>query len=310
MNALIVGRGRIGQALSVLLPEHEISRWQVEFFPGYAPDRKLYEMLDRADALFVAISTRDNGEAAFNYIWQGMKAGLPVVTCEKGALAFRFLELKDHLPRLGYTATMGSGSRLLHTLKRAAKPINKIEGIISGSINYIFWSSHHGCNLDATIETARKLELLEPGPDDLERIFRAELDDTVRKACIMYNLCGFGGSINPRKFFINYPNEQTLRSWLKPGTNLRFLVSIEDLGERVHPKDLFRAIVGHKIVRGYLTNTERVESLFANPVNAENNVIRVESQEYHVISHIGPGAGSVCTAEAMIRDIEDQLIGS
>ena len=68
---------------------------------------------EQIQAVFIAISTLDKGEAARDYILTCVEAGIPVITCEKGALAYHAKVLKPHLDYIGFSATVGGGTRML-----------------------------------------------------------------------------------------------------------------------------------------------------------------------------------------------------
>jgi homoserine dehydrogenase len=141
MRAFIVGKGRIGSALG---KELESRGWEVSFFTSQDDRATFLRRAMQSDIVALAIDTRDDGAIARSFLLEALRAGIPVVTCEKGALANYFEELEPYLLRIGYTATVGGGSRLLSLLRRPLKRLAYIRGVVNGTLNFLFWSVAQG----------------------------------------------------------------------------------------------------------------------------------------------------------------------
>ena len=92
MNALIVGKGRIGYAVA---REWESRGGKASFFTSKDDRSQFVKRAESNDIVFLAIPTRDNGEIALEYINDSVvEARKPIVTCEKGAFAYHFKQIK------------------------------------------------------------------------------------------------------------------------------------------------------------------------------------------------------------------------
>ena len=123
MKAGLIGAGLIGSALYKKLQSRG---WNIRFVLRKSG---LYENLDKKlegnyldyaqelDAAFLAIPTADDGSIASGYIKSFLEKGIPVITCEKGALSNHFASLESCLEKIGFSASVGGGTRLLSYLR-------------------------------------------------------------------------------------------------------------------------------------------------------------------------------------------------
>src|SRR4051812_25081521 len=113
MKLLIIGAGGIAKRLRERLQSEDndvlmLSRKDLA-------ERDFRAILHNEDpmAVFIAISTLDTGEAARDYMMHCIDERIPVITCEKGALAYYSKDLRRHLDRIGHSATVGGGTMML-----------------------------------------------------------------------------------------------------------------------------------------------------------------------------------------------------
>ena len=149
------------------------------------------ELLDRhkPEAVFVAISTLDRGEAARDYILKAMAQYFKVVLCEKGALSSFGETLWGHLSQIGFSAAVGGGTLLLPYIKsrRPNSQRMEIHAVLNGTLHYVFDEMRRGRSLAEACGEASKLGYAEPGADGPLSLINGELVDVVRKACVFFN---------------------------------------------------------------------------------------------------------------------------
>ena len=102
----------------------------------------------------------------------------------------RFRDISKYIPtsQLKYEATVGAGLPListLHSIIRSGDSIVKIEGILSGTLSYIFNNLSSSKPFSTVVGEARNLGYTEPDP-------RNDLDgmDVARKVVILARTCG------------------------------------------------------------------------------------------------------------------------
>ena len=230
MNALIVGPGKIGRALSPFLNS---LGWTASMFAGRKAGSDFHQALRSVDVVFLTISTKDKGEAALAFISVCIEEGVPVVTCEKGALAYHYETLKPHLSKIGYSATVGCESNMLTligSLHHSHDPIQEISAILNGTRNFIAWAIQNGCSPEKAVEMARSRGLCEPGQTDLASTFDAERRDAMMKSAILFNAAGLETIISPDDFSYYMPSDTELRAILagKPGRHFVVTISKRD----------------------------------------------------------------------------------
>ena len=129
------------------------------------------------------------GEPALSYIRDGLKAGMHVVTANKGPIARAYRELEALATRQGrmlrFEATLADCLPVF-TLRRAALPLAKItaiRGIVSSTNNHILSATAAGVPFDDALADAQRLGIAEADPrNDLEG------HDAAAKATILANV--------------------------------------------------------------------------------------------------------------------------
>ncbi len=144
----------------------------------------------KPDALVEASFTDlQTGEPASTYIRLALKAGINVVTTNKGPIALNYHELKalaqEHQACIGFegvvmsgTPTLALGVNLL-----AAAGIQKVQGILNGTTNFILSQMEAGGSYTEALAEAQKLGYAEADPTgDVEGF------DAAGKVVILSNL--------------------------------------------------------------------------------------------------------------------------
>ncbi|MBI2464280.1 hypothetical protein HYV57_04955 [Candidatus Peregrinibacteria bacterium] len=317
----IIGKGNIG---SEVYHKSQSNGWIVNWIAGSKgifsdlsektkiAELKNYEQhLQGLDGIFLAIPTLDNGEAGFHYIKSSLNANVPVVTCEKGALSNYFLELEEAIKnqQIGYSATVGGGSRLLRYLQERIGPqVQEIHAVVNGTLNYIFEGLSNGRSLGEVVEETKKLGYAEPGAKHpLEVIIKEAIGDVPMKASILFNICNLTNErMRTKDVKIETIEQNELKRLIKEATNRRYIVSITRDGN--NEEDVIWGFK-HKIDDWHISaGFKHVEDnpLFRNLIpSGVNNAILTSEGEFgkdgsYVL--IGPGAGPGPTASSMIID--------
>ena len=78
--------------------------------------------LNDVQAVCLAVPSSHN-EIAYRYMTELFEAGIPVVTCEKGALSMHFTDLLEPIKEgsLGYRASVGGGTSMLKYMQERVR---------------------------------------------------------------------------------------------------------------------------------------------------------------------------------------------
>lgn len=322
----IIGKGIIG---SEVYRKANSKEWNVNWVAGskgifsdLSEDRKLAECEDYAsclgglDAVFLAIPTLDTGETALRYINTILDAGVPVITCEKGALSNYYSELEEAIEsyKMGYSATVGGGSRLLRYLQERIGPqVQEIHAVVNGTLNYIFEGLSRGRSLGEVVEETKKLGYAEPGAKHpLDVINKEAIGDVPMKASILFNVCNLTDErMRARDVSVKVIELSQLNRLIKEAANRRYIVSITR--DENNEEDVilgFKHLVGDWYVSAGFKRTEN-NPLFSKliPSGVDNAILTSEGEFGKDGSYVlmGPGAGPGPTALSMIMDAEKIL---
>lgn len=321
IKAGIIGAGHIG---GELYKKIKALGWDIEFVlkdDGIYKDlvRKIDDLknyknyLKDLDLVFLAIPTLDDGKIAFNYMRLCLKKGIPVVTCEKGSLSNYFSELEKWLDKIGFSASVGGGTRLLRYLKEIMNSdIEEVHAVLNGTLNYIFDEVSRGRSFQEAVKEAKKLGYAESGvKTSLEIINKEATDDIPMKSSILFNICGFGSkSIRAKDIKSHKISEFGLKKLIKELKIRRYIVSItkEDKNEDVIGG--FKQRVGGWIISAGFKNIHK-NILFSQliPSGVNNSVLVYEGKKGidGTYKLNGPGAGAGPTTSSMIKDAIDLL---
>src|SRR3989338_4901240 len=324
-QAGIIGFGNIGKKLYEKLLENG---WKIVFivtsehiFVGSidVPKDKSenwFNYCHDIDIVFLAIPTFDDGKTALNYIIAITGNGIPVVTCEKGALSNYFAELKPILNRIGYSATVGGGSGMIHFLRRRFfSGMREIHAIVNSTMNYIWDDLRMGNPIGHIVEEVKRLGYAEPGEKDPIKIILAEAGpDVTKKISILFNLCFRPKTILRAKDIKVVLTEEMVKQAISEAMDRRFVVSFEKEENFREKNDDIVAfthrIDGWIITGGFKkTNSPLIARLCNSATWVNNAMLTVEGEDGSggIYLCVGPGAGASPVATAMIRDAEGLL---
>ena len=351
----IIGTGGIAKCLQLRLQN---IGWSVVFlvrrktysFNGAEHARNkmaISDLLDEAnpDLVFLAISTLDRGEEAKNYIGHCARKGIPVVTCEKGALAYHAEALKPFFGLIGFTATVGGGTQLIGYLHDRLIPASEervgvysltqrpsedgtkglipfvnrrhveIHAVINGTLNFVFDEvARGGRTLGEACDEAMKLGYAEPGAKDALSLINGELRDVVMKTCVLFNTTlARNEFITPSKLGAIELAPRQLEELNQKAADYRFVVSFSN---RTAPKKRsffngnFEIAVGEWHIQGGFRQTHGDTDLASWLPGGVGNAVHIIEGELgsggkYTLS--GPGAGHEATTTVMQNDAERLL---
>ncbi len=313
----IIGKGLIGTELVKRLNEEDYKIPFVARSSGiYAGDseRKIDNLenykkyIPEVDALCLAIPTIDDGSTALDYILTALVHNKPIATCEKGALSNYFPELKNGLDRIGFSATVGGGTRLLRWgRERINSHVMEIHAVLNGTLNYVFSQIAQGRTLGEVVDEAKKLGYAEPGADSHLDVINMEANrDIPMKTAILFNMLGLG-EIRAKNIETKPIGEICLQKLIKQAKQRRYIVSITS-------KKLDDDIIGGFnyesngwfISAGFKQTDEN--PLFSRlKVSGVNNALLFyegKDGKNGTYDTSGQGAGENPTSSSMIKDLE------
>ena len=316
----MIGKGLIGTELVRRLNK---KGYQIPFFVKssgvYSEDsnRKIDEAdnyenyISKVDALCLTIPTKDDGSIALSYILGSLANGKPIVTCEKGALSNYFQELKNGLDRVGYSATVGGGTRLLrYGRERMNSDVAEIHAILNGTLNYVFSQVAQGRTLGEVVSEAQKLGYAEPGAENHLDVINAEANrDIPMKTAILFNILGLG-EVRAKNIKTKPLTENCLQKLIKQAKQRRYIVSItrkklneDKVGGFCYDSN------GWFISAGFKHIDENPLFLRLNVSGVNNALLFYEGRdgENGTYDLSGQGAGAGPTTSSMILDLENLL---
>ncbi len=269
-------------------------------------------MLDALSPGAVLVDCTASEEATALYE-AALKKGVHVVTANKIALAAsreRYVRLRRLAEEagvtLGYEATVGAGLPVMATLKmlrRCGDDITRVEGVLSGSLSYIFSNFDPDTAFDAIVRRAGDEGYTEPDP-------RLDLSgaDVARKILIIARECG-----SPAE-----PEEVRLENFLP-----RSCIEAADVPaffrELEHQRDYFESLADRARRAGKkLCHSARYEKNLLTAglieIDARHPFYDLRDGENMLIIHSrlyagkpliirGMGAGTGVTASAVLNDI-------
>jgi homoserine dehydrogenase len=242
-----------------------------------------------AEVVVEASSTNvKNGEPGLSHIKTAFKAGMHVVTTNKGPLALAFPALTDlaeyNKVFFRFSGTVGGGTPVLELAKKclAGDRITATRGILNGTTNYILTEmSEKHVPFDEVLESAQKLGYAETDPS-------MDIDGT-DAACKVVILANW---IMNKKI--------TLKDLDVKGIRGVTLADLEKVAMRGNTIKLIGTINGKARVAP--TEISRSDPLCVSGVL---NAVTFVSEFAGEVTIIGRGAGGPETASAVLRDLLD-----
>src|SRR5882672_1947286 len=221
-------------------------------------------------------------------------AGKSVVTANKALLARHGLALaaiaeRNHVA-LNFEAAVGGAIPIVKTLREglAGNSFARVSGILNGTCNYILTRmEREKLSFAACLADAQRLGYAEADPS-----FDVEGHDTAQKLAILASLA-FGIRVDESAVFVEGISS------IAPED----LEAADELGYRV--KLLGVAVRTEKGIEQRVHPTMvRKDSAIAQ-VMGVTNAVTVDAHAVQAITLVGPGAGGMATASAVVADIGD-----
>ncbi len=310
MKALIVGKGRIGHACAKVFIEES---WRVDFFDPRKNVQEFAQDITDYNLVVLAISTKDAGEIACSYIFPCVDAGIPIVTAEKGALAYYFDLLESDLPMIGYNATLGGACGMPSLILKHKGSILGMKGIINATINFFFWARQAKMSEEGILFEAQNKGLCEPSSAaTLHDVFTVEMEDTLLKACIMFNLAGLGKPVTPCDFVKYNFTPKEITDHLNSRDKKRLVVEVEYVPDfELHPCYIqgFWHYQNPWLIKGSFKNNAEKELTIVSEIDisAENNILIIERTDGNFVFTGGAGAGPDEIAKRIFEDAKELL---
>ncbi len=235
-----------------------------------------------------------SGDPAKSAIDAALTSGKSVVTANKALLAKHGLALsaraeKAHVA-LNFEAAVGGAIPIVKTLREglAGNSFARIYGILNGTCNYILTRmEQEGLTFAQCLADAQRLGYAEADPT-----FDVEGYDTAQKLSILASLA-FGIKVNESAIYVEGISSITPAD----------LAAADELGYRV--KLLGVAVRTPKGIEQRVHPTMvRKDSAIAQ-VMGVTNAVTVDAEGINPLTLVGPGAGGMATASAVVSDIGD-----
>ena len=249
-------------------------------------ENDIVEQIDSEVLLELTPTNLQNGEPGITNIISAMRSGKHVITVNKGPLALAFPSLMElanyNNVMLRFSGTVGGGTPILEFAKRCLKGdrILSFKGILNGTTNYILTRMEEGLSFENALGDAQEKGFAEAIP-------QLDIDgyDAAAKVSIIANwVMGMRKTI--------YDVERT-------GIAGVTLKSIEEARKRNNAIKLVGMAENKKLV----VKPTEVSKFDPICVNGTLNAVTFSSEHSGKQTIIGPGAGGMETASAILRDL-------
>jgi homoserine dehydrogenase len=238
------------------------------------------------------------GDPAKRAVETALASGKSVVTANKALLARRGQKLAELAERkkvvLNFEASVGGGIPVIKTLREGLNgdAFTRVYGILNGTCNYILSRMEQDrLAFDECLRDAQRLGYAEADPS-----FDVEGHDTAQKLSILASIA-FGTKLDPNAIYVEGISSITLAD----------LDAAAELGYRVKLLGVAVKTEGGIEQRVHPTMVPR-ESAIAQ-VMGVTNAVTIDAEGLNPITLVGPGAGGMATASAVVSDIADIACG-
>ncbi|WP_338471748.1 homoserine dehydrogenase [Niallia sp. XMNu-256] len=242
--------------------------------------------------LDVVIDAIVGQEPAFTCAKKSIERGSHVITANKEMFAHHGKELlelaKKHQVSIGFEATVAGGIPVIQTLRKLlnVNRITKIEGIVNGTSNFILTNMREkGLPFADVLKEAQEKGFAEADPtNDIEGF------DAYFKALVLSNVI-FGKLPEPEHIVregISHITREQIQTASSLGLKYKHIAKLEKQGGAIK------------------CNVEPVLVTDAHPfysVEGVQNALSIDADIVGNITLLGPGAGKLPTASAIIEDL-------
>ncbi len=234
------------------------------------------------------------GDPAKAAIERALASGKSVVTANKALLARHGVALaalaEQHHVALNFEAAVAGGIPIIKTLREGlvGNSLERIYGILNGTCNYILTRmEREKLSFADCLKDAQRLGYAEADPT-----FDVEGHDTAQKLAILASLA-FGTKVDPDAVYVEGISSITPDD----------LDAAEELGYRI--KLLGVAVATDQGIEQRVHPTMVPKDSAIAQVMGVTNAVTVDADAVHAITLVGPGAGGMATASAVVSDIGD-----
>jgi homoserine dehydrogenase len=228
----------------------------------------------------------------YNHVKSAIEHGKHIVTANKELIAKHgrdiFALANQKNVTVLFEAAVGGGIPLISTLQRGlqANEISRVAGILNGTTNYILTRiQESGAPFDQALSEAQSLGFAEADPtDDIEGF------DVAYKISILASLA-FGSFVDVSSVY---------RQGISRVTDADIAIA-KEFGYRIKMLGIASSHQGSLAVRAHPTLVPLHHPLAS--VEGVNNAIFIEGSAVGQIMLLGPGAGQMPTASAVVGDI-------
>jgi len=234
------------------------------------------------------------GDPAKAAVETALAAGKSVITANKALLARHGVALaalaEQHHVALNFEAAVAGGIPIIKTLREGlvGNKLARIYGILNGTCNYILTRMEQDkLSFADCLKEAQRLGYAEADPT-----FDVEGHDTAQKLAILASLA-FGTKVDAEAIYVEGISSITPAD----------LDAAEELGYRI--KLLGVAVATDKGIEQRVHPTMVPRDSAIAQVMGVTNAVTVDADAVHAITLVGPGAGGMATASAVVSDIGD-----
>jgi len=238
------------------------------------------------------------GDPAKAAVEAALAAGKSVVTANKALLAKHGVKLATLAEKngvaLNFEAAVGAAIPIVKTLREglAGNQVERIYGILNGTCNYILTRmEQEGLPFAECLAEAQRLGYAEADPT-----FDIEGHDTAQKLAILASLA-FGTKVDESAIYVEGISS------IQPAD----LAAADELGYRV--KLLGVAVKTPKGIEQRVHPTMVRKDAPIAQVMGVTNAATIDAEGINPLTLIGPGAGGMATASAVLSDIADVARG-
>lgn len=234
------------------------------------------------------------GNPARTAVTAALKAGKSVVTANKALLARHGVALaklaEKHGVSLNFEASAAGAIPVVKTLREglAGNSVARVYGILNGTCNYMLTRmEREKLSFEECLKEAQRLGYAEADPS-----FDIEGHDTAQKLAILASLT-FGTRVDPDAIYVEgITSIQTAD-----------LEAADELGYRI--KLLGVAVKTDKGIEQRVHPTMVPKDSAIAQVMGVTNAVTIDAEGIAPITLVGPGAGGMATASAVVSDIAD-----
>jgi homoserine dehydrogenase len=234
------------------------------------------------------------GDPAKAAVETALGSGKAVVTANKALLARHGQKLaalaERHGVALNFEAAVAGGIPIIKTLREGlnANAFKRIYGILNGTCNYVLSRMEQDrLGFAECLREAQRLGYAEADPS-----FDVEGHDTAQKLSILASLA-FGTKLDPAAIYVEGISSITLAD----------LDAAEELGYRV--KLLGVAVKTEAGIEQRVHPTMVPKESAIAQVMGVTNAVTLDAEGLAPITLVGPGAGGMATASAVVSDLAD-----